>query len=317
MNGSEDEKAGVEAAEWLARLNARAVTTEDLDAFYEWRRRPANQRAYSRAEAMWRQARTLAHEPDIDGAVAEALARPRRDAPARFTRRALVAGGLALPVAAGAAWWFGGSKRYHTERGQQLLVALEDGSQVRLNTDTSLRLQVSDGERRAALERGQAFFDVRPGSHPFEVEAGHLVARATRARLDVRRWSERAEVVLAAGAANVEASGGTQRLDLERVGDCAAIGAGQKLAPSRVDPEMAFGWMAGRLVFRSTPLAEAIAEANRYTTTQIELRDDSLRALLVDGTFQTGDLRSFVAALSTLFDLKASTSENRIILSRA
>ena len=102
MDGSEDDKAGVEAAEWLARLNARAVTTGDLDAFYEWRRQPANQRAYARAEAMWRQARTLVPDPDIDDVVREALSRPRREAPARFTRRALVGTLLAVPVAAGA-----------------------------------------------------------------------------------------------------------------------------------------------------------------------------------------------------------------------
>lgn len=317
MDRSDDDKAGVEAAEWVARLNARAVTTEDLDAFYEWRRQPPNEQAYARAEAMWRQARTLAQDPDVDMAVRDALSRPRREIPGHFTRRALIAGAVALPVAVGAAWWLSAGKRYQTERGQQLLVALEDGSQVRLNTDTSLWLHASEGSRRVTLERGQAFFDMRPHPGRFEIRAGELVARAAQARIDVRRWSDRAQVVLASGEAGVESRDGTQQLALNRAGDCAAIGAGRKLARSRVDAEAAFGWTSGRLIFRGTPLGDAIVEANRYATSQIELRDEDLRALPVDGTFETGDLPAFVAAMSALFGLKATTDANRIVLSRA
>ena len=49
-----------EAADWFSKLNQRKVTTTDIKAFSAWRRDPENARAFSRLEAMWDAAGTLA-----------------------------------------------------------------------------------------------------------------------------------------------------------------------------------------------------------------------------------------------------------------
>jgi len=90
---SADARAAREAADWLARLNSRAVTTEELNAFYEWRRLPLNAAAYARGEQLWHGARNLGDDRDIAQAVREALERPRLAGRPRITRRALIGGG--------------------------------------------------------------------------------------------------------------------------------------------------------------------------------------------------------------------------------
>jgi transmembrane sensor len=52
-------------------------------------------------------------------------------------------------------------------------------------------------------------------------------------------------------------------------------------------------WRSGVVVFDETPLAEAVAELNRYSTDQLVVPDRSIGALHITGVFRTGDLRRF------------------------
>ena len=54
-----------EAATWFARLGQKRVSTADIHDFFEWRKDPANARAYERVEKAWDTSRTLAEDPDI------------------------------------------------------------------------------------------------------------------------------------------------------------------------------------------------------------------------------------------------------------
>lgn len=76
-------------------------------------------------------------------------------------------------------------------------------------------------------------------------------------------------------------------------------------APVTVDPTVETSWSEGRLVFRDTPLGEAIAEVNRYLPDKIVLADRRISAVPVNGVFATGDREAFVAAVADLFDLTA------------
>ncbi|MBB4099426.1 FecR family protein [Sphingomonas kyeonggiensis] len=322
--GTDEERADEQAAEWLARLNNRSVTTEELEEFYRWRRKPGNAARYAEIESLWRQARALGDDPDIAAAARDALARPRLERMEseargwRPSRRVVLAGAALAPVAAGASWLLLPMARaYQTATGEQLVVSLGDGSRIRLNTDSRLHVDAGDTGRRVTLERGQAFFEVKHDpARPFEVRAGKAAIRAAGTQFDVHRSDEAVQVVLTQGSVSVDAGAGVPPTLLKAAGECATIGPAGALAVSHVDVEAATSWTTGRLVFHATPLANAIAEANRYSRTRIELEDPSLAGAKVNGSFETGDMDSFVAAVSALFDLKKRTQENRILLSR-
>ncbi len=318
--GTDEERADDQAASWLARLNTRSVTTEELEAFYSWRREPGNAERYARTEALWRESRALGDDPEIASAVREALGRPRT---ARSfwhpSRRMVLAGAGLVPVAVGATWLLReGGRAYETATGEQLMVALSDGSRIRLNTDSALRVHPGHEVRRVTLDRGQAFFQVKHDpNRAFEVRSGRIAVRAMGTEFDVRMAPERVLVVLAEGAVAVDPSGGKAPAHLSTPGEAAIVDADGTVATKRVDLEAATCWTSGRLIFRATPLEQAIAEANRYSTRRIELGDPGLAQAKVDGTFETGDTETFVAAVSALFSLKAKTVENNILLSRS
>ena len=61
-------------------------------------------------------------------------------------------------------------KTYSTGIGVRETIALPDGSQIELNTDTSVRLAEDGLHRHVTLDRGEAFFQVKhDATHPFVV----------------------------------------------------------------------------------------------------------------------------------------------------
>lgn len=315
----DDGRAAREAAEWLARLNSRAVATEDLNAFYEWRRDPANAEAYARGEQVWHDSRALGDDREIAAAVREALERPRleRGKRATITRRLLLAGGGAAVAAAGAAWLLiGRSQGFETEVGQQLLVTLDDGSRMRLNTASQVDTSFSANTREVVVRHGQAFFEVTPDARPFIVRAQGIEAVARSTRFDVRSLEgEPIRILLVEGALDVRDSASGWSRTLSRPGECAFAGFQTAPRVARLDANAATSWTSGRLTFRNTPLAEAVAEVNRYSETKIELRANRFANEEVDGVFETGEPSAFVQAVTALFPLRAQRdSTERILL---
>ena len=321
MSEAGESKAAREAAEWLARLNSRTVSTEELNAFYEWRRDPDNAEAYARGEQIWHDTRSLGDDRDIAEAVREALERPRkaRDRQALVGRRTVLAGGAAVVAAAGGGWLFLTSPQtFRTAVGEQLAVRLDDGSLMRLNTDSVASVRYSAQAREIELSRGQAFFEVRRDpSRPFRVCTSGIDVIATGTRFDVLRGeNDQARVVLAEGQVRVELPQPGSERTLGTPGEALFIQAGGQAEVDRVDLEAITSWTAGRLIFRGTPLGAAITEVNRYSRKQVVLRAHNLRTLEVDGVFETGDPDAFVAALTALFPLRAQVHDERIELVR-
>lgn len=299
-----------EAADWFARLNKLSVTTKALEDFQAWRRAPAHDEAYERIEALWNTAGRLHGHPDTARDVAAALARGarKRRLTRLWSRPVQVGVGLAAVTAAAALAFtitLESGQPYTTGLGEQRLVSLDDGSRVRLDTDTQVRVKFTKGGRHIELVRGQAFFDVaHDAARPFVVEAGGQSVRAIGTRFDVRRDDKEIRVTLVQGAVEV-----SRQSD----GQSWRLGPGQSLAdrngavepPRAVDVGAVTSWTSGRLVFRATPLGEAVSEVNRYSSNKISLPNAELQAVPVSGVFDVGDTRAFVSAVSELFNLKA------------
>jgi transmembrane sensor len=72
-----------------------------------------------------------------------------------------------------------------------------------------------------------------------------------------------------------------------------------------VDTYMATSWSRGRLIFRGTPLAEALEEVNRYATRKLRLADPSLASLPVGGNFIAGDSELILSAFAAALPLRS------------
>lgn len=305
------QSAETEAAAWHQRLGERSVSAETLDAFFVWRRTPANADAYRRVEQVWSGAKGLAPAPAIQSAVEDAMNRRVKPRPRLISAGPWV--GLAALAAAGmlavGAWtWLGSRGVYETAVGEQRIVQLEDGSSVRLDTGSRIRVRYSQGTRRLDLEEGQALFTVaHDTARPFIVQAGDATVTAVGTVFEVRRDDDAATVTLVSGAVDVGAGAAGEKRRMSAGHQARVTPAGATMA--EVDVRAETSWTDGRIVFRDTPLRVAVAEVNRYLTSKVELDAQTLGEVRVNGVFKTGDRDAFVSVASEVFDLKATPGQ--------
>lgn len=282
-----------EAAAWLARLRADDRSQEDEAAFQSWLvSKPENARAFDAVTTLW----------DVADGLRGSTALSRR--PARIRRRTVLAGLGSLAAASGgfAIWEEAYAGVYETGVGELKHVALSDGTEAFLDTDTRIRARFTQLVRAVELDRGRVDFRVkRDPRRPFVVEAGGQRVVADRTTFDVRRDGNRISVVLLEGRATVLA---VARAKPERI----PLDPGQRAIvaenlPVQVDrPTLAplTAWQYGQAIFESETLADAAAEMNRYSTIRLVVDDPVVARLRLSGVYRVGDNEAFARSVSQL-----------------
>lgn len=304
-----DDAAEAQAAQWFARLKSLPVSRETLQAFFEWQREEGNAAAFDAVERLWSRAGELGDRPAMVAVTEAVLARhPGWRLRSRPLHPAIVALAAILLVllGSGVTYWalHPAGNAYATGVGQQSMVALEDGSKVTLDTATRIVVRFDKGGRNVVLQRGQAYFTVaHDPARPFRVVAGDTGVLATGTQFGVRREGGAVDVTLVEGSVRVEAQGA----------QAALLNAGQQLVlrPDRaavvrgVDTAAVTAWKQGRIVLDGWTLAHALAEVNRYTMRPVRLEATRFADARLSGTFDVGDIESFVAATTALLPLTA------------
>lgn len=293
-----------QAANWIARLGTRTISLDTIQEFARWREDPANAEAYRRAEQLWSRTGDLASDPDIQAALEQA----QRQRPRGFGAQQIAAAGLTTALAAslavGAFFWQI-RDTYATEVGEQRSLQLADGSRVRLDTASRIRVRFTEGERRIELAEGQAFFEVAHNpARPFVVSTTDASVTAVGTVFEVRRVGSETRVVLVSGAVDVVQAATKSAPQRLLPNQQTAIRSG-KAKVSTVNADTATSWTTGELTFVDTPLAEAVAEVNRYLAAPIILDAPAAANTPINGVFRSGDRTAFVSAAAHLFNLKA------------
>ena len=213
---------------------------------------------------------------------------------------------------------------YATPIGGLASVPMADGSQVMLNTDSQIRIALTDTERRVELGHGEAFFEVsKDPARPFVVRAGNKRVIAVGTKFSVRREGNDIEVVVTEGKVRVEhgaavhGSGVDGSADvfltpgsIARAGDAGVL-VQRKSLP---EAEEQLSWRSGVLMFRDQGLGEAAAEFNRYNVRKIVIRDPAVAALKIEGNFRATNVEAFVRLLESGFPVRAETQADQIVL---
>jgi len=303
-------RAQEEAAEWLARLGNHSISTRTVREFRDWRDDPANDAAYVEAEAFWDASGQHAADPEILRMTQDALDRGRRRAGGwrAWLRGPRLAGAITLASIAAAGGTYLAVQQitptFATRDVEQKVVRLEDGSRVHLNVDSQVKVAFRAGERRLTLTRGEAFFDVaHDAARPFVVVVDGAQVRALGTKFDIRRRDGGVQVTLVQGSVRVSPQAGQGAPVVLQPNQQALLSRGAAIRTAAIDAARTTSWTTGRLVFRDTPLATAVAEVNRYSAQKVELADDGLGTQPVSGFFDVGDAESFARGVADFHDL--------------
>lgn len=252
--------------------------------------------------------------------------RSRRSSMARVTLPrfiAAIACGVAVLAAGIAIFTQPVSQQFATAVGEHRTVVLDDGSQLLLDTDTAATVVMTRKQRRVALLKGQANFEVAHDStRPFRVSAGPMIVTAIGTNFDVAALPGRNTVTLIRGRVAVRSLQQSNRSEtgllLQPGQRVAVIGNGTLSAPKPVALSKAMAWQAGRIDLEHATVTDAIAEVNRYSPIKITLRHAAIGTRHIDGVFRSGDVDAMAAALCAYFDLHiAERSPQEIVLDTA
>ncbi len=317
--------ASVARADAASRLMDRQLSEDckegDDAQLEEWLEgSPAHRVAYWRLEAAWEQTDRLA-----------ALRRPMRDAQAHlpasgkgfFLARIAAAVAVAAALGAGAALYVSepDAKTYATEIGGRETITLRDGSQIELNTDLSVRVALSKGERKVWLDRGEAFFQIRHNAkQPFVVIAsGHRIVDLGT-KFTVRREQQGLSVAVTEGRVKLEASDARGKpSETTLVAGEVALADAKSVSVRKRPVDLIsteLKWRTGLIEFRYTTLADAAKEFNRYNRNKLVIADQAAARLTVVGTFGTNDVDAFVRLAQRVFGLHVVVHEDETVIMR-
>jgi len=250
-----------------------------------------------------------------------------------FSRPALAAGALAA-VAMASLLFYLHRESISTEVGEQRILSLQDGTRVYLNSGTELVDRYDERVRRVDLRKGEALFDVaRRSDRPFVVIAGDREIRALGTQFVVRREAESLAVTLLEGKVKVtptaQSAASVRQLaahpwPLRRSADLPGItlSPGQRLTFEEHEPpktdmpalERVTAWQRGQVVLDNTPLANAVAEMNRYSTRQLVVQEPLSASIHVSGRFRTGDQEDFAHAIAKAYGLSVRMQSQEIVI---
>jgi transmembrane sensor len=283
------ERIRSEAAAWVVRLDG-GESHEDRRTFEQWlAESPAHQAAYDRSLSTYRQSALIRHSRETGD---RNLERHFQSRPGRFAVRALAA-------SLGALLLFGG---YQLATGRFPLIGpplqavmltsgavaedleLEDGTEVRLEPASAIRIDLTRTERRARLQRGRARLAVSSDSRPFLLEAGTARSEVREGEFELSLLASRGEIRELKPGRAISAV------------DSDAITMAQVQPIDPAGDEL--------LDFKATPLAEVALRANRAAAQPVLDVDPRLGALRVTGVFKSGDTVSLARSLALVFDLE-------------
>jgi len=205
------------------------------------------------------------------------------------------------------------AQSFATVRGQQLDLSLPDGSRLRLDTATRADVTFYRQRRELRLPEGQTVLQVKgDAARPFDVLAGPLRITVVGTRFSVRytpgtSGKEGVRVAVEEGRVRVAHAGPAAS------GAAIELGAGQQVASDaagvlgEVSAVPAAGiapWRESRVSFDNTPLAQALAEFERYGPTGLVVRDPGVAALRVTGTFDPHRLDNFSRVLPRVLPVR-------------
>ncbi|MGE8362606.1 FecR domain-containing protein [Pseudomonas sp.] len=292
-----DARAVEQAIDWLVRLRFNHSDDATRQAFEQWlEMRPENAQAWLRVTSLGDE---FSHLPP--GLAQSTLSGARQ----RINRRqSLKLMGTFLAV--GSLAWIGRDQMpatglladYRSGTGERRDVRLEDGTQVRLNSNSAFDASFDADRRVIELQRGDLL--IEPGNdagfetpRPLWVRTrnGDLLAHSKR--FMVRE--EDGKTLLAVDQGYLTVLGSNPPLGIQG-GQQAQLLAGtlQPDTPTGLDP---WGWTDGVISARDMRLDAFLAELARHRPGLLVCRDDVMD-LRVSGTYQLADTDQVLSLLS-------------------
>ncbi|MYH35056.1 MAG: DUF4974 domain-containing protein [Gammaproteobacteria bacterium] len=320
----------MEARLWVLRFDDGDLTEARQSEFDAWiSQSAAHENAFTRLAVFWDDLSIVKRLDDYASSdvASTSLRETRSDARKNLFTRVAITGIAASIVAAVTLIGFDYTssnrpflEQYQTVTGEQETIALPDGSQIVLNTDSSIEVTYDRSRRVVRLERGEAYFDVSSDrDRQFSVETPEGVVTVVGTSFSLRLSEQKLDVTVEEGRVavgalpNIASSGADNRSITEiSAGQIATIDDGVE-SVSVIPPDAlvrALDWRDGELSFNGETLEEVIRQIERYTNQTIEISDDGLKQQRIVAYYKIGDIERLFQALDVMVNVEVERIGN-------
>ncbi len=314
------------AAFWFARSRSEDFSPQDQADLDAWLAAdPAHKQAFSRLKADW------ADTALLSPAAIQGLRPAARPGLFHWTGWQLAGAFLGLILIISACFFRadvahhiaslqGREICYGTGPGQLKKIVLQDGSRLELNGNSGVKVLFSRWRREVQLVGGEVFFQVSPNKNrPFEVRTPQGLVRVLGTSFQVRSRAGQVAIDVQSGRVQVAAmtmSGKTEKKVVLRGGqgvDYSWAGDMEPTRPARLEEVLA--WREGKIVFRSSRLADAVQRLKNVYGMRIIL-EHGMEDLRFTGTFATNDLEEVLHVIELSFGLHHKVGEDGTLFLR-
>ena len=208
-------------------------------------------------------------------------------------------------------------KTINTQRGEKRTVTLSDGSTIRMNYETEIRVREKfEGNERVVYLTGHAHFNVtRDTERPFIVytEDSKTQVLGTSFDIDTREEGE-TEIIVTSGKVAFSGKEKAGKLVTLEVNDRAVLDAGKNIAKSEVDADRLTAWRENRMVFDDQMLKEIIEVLEPWYDIQVSVEDADLMTRDFKLSMDNPTLESVMEALSFLGEFDYRIHEKTVTI---
>jgi transmembrane sensor len=308
----------IDAAAWVARMNGPLRTEATEQGFAQWLKDdPLHRDAFVEVTRDWERIEEHKHHAHVViSAVPEPS--PALESQRHHRKGPVFAMAAMLGVAVIGGWqYFGRPDGVTTAIGEQRILTLEDGTKVFLNTATHIVVEYDKQQRTVRLEAGEAFFEVaQQADRPFVVAAGGQRVTALGTAFLVRREEDRLAVTLMDGKVSVAAPREGRAPTVLAPGQRVTFEA-EVAEPALDHPSLPklVAWQQGQVHIDDWPLADAVAEMNRYSPIKLVIENPQTAEMPLSGVFTAGQSMSFARAVAESYQLEVIDRGSTIVLS--
>jgi transmembrane sensor len=319
------------ATVWAARAE-RGLTADERSQLDRWLEGDSRRLgAFVRAQAAWIHAERAGALGKMPEQMPDPPLETVEDEPPVYravSRRLLLGGGGAAAasiVAAGLFAW----DRYHVLEsgiGETRQIALANGTNLTLDTDTRVDIATRSDDREIVLRRGKLFLDAAQSRGlPITIGVGDLLIETAKSAFELQSLIGEPIVALVTnGGLTVSQSTGLfgkrRELPLSK-GEALTLDPQERLSAANIHPAAEgsvaklLAWRQGMLSFGGETLGDAVRAFDRYSTYRIAVADRDLANQRVSGLFKANDPKGFAMAIAASFGAIVNEQGNEIQLS--
>lgn len=201
------------------------------------------------------------------------------------------------------------------------LIKLADGSAVDLNINSEIEVTLSETERRVAMIRGEAVFNVvGDPNRPFIINVDGAEVKVVGTVFNILSFNDALSVTVLEGVVEVRPDTSRDNGKDARDFQLKTIVAGEQLSFESgnrqpilrtVQPANILAWRDGQLIYENAKLSDVVEDLGRYIGKVIEV-ESSAQSLLFSGILLTDNLEASLLVLDDSLPISISRSDNII-----